>query len=78
MEKLLFDLLRQKTPAERLRLAREHVDGSISRSRRRIARQHPEWSEREVGLHWAELMYGEELINRVRAYLQQREGLRDG
>ena len=78
MEKVLFDLLRQKTSAERLRLAAEHVDGCISRARRRIARQHPDWSEREVALHWAEIMYGEDLVNRVREYLHQREGKSDG
>lgn len=72
-EKAYFALLRQKTPAERLRLAIGHVDGCISRARRQIARQHPEWSEQEVALHWAELMYGTEQVDRVRQYLSNRE-----
>ena len=72
-ERVYFAMLRLKTPTERLHLAREHIDATIRRARRRIARQHPAWSEREVALHWAELMYGEELVNRVRAYLEQRE-----
>jgi len=76
VEKVYFDLLRRKTPSERLQLARELTASSIARARRRIAHQHPEWSEQEVALHWATLMYGEELIGRVREYLKRREALK--
>lgn len=78
VEKMLFHLLRQKTPAERLHLAQEHINGCISRARRRIARQHPDWNQTEVNLHWAEVMYGKELVNRVRDHLRQREELGNG
>jgi len=72
-EKVQFDLLRRAGSQRRLQLARDHIDATIRRARRRLARQHPEWSEREAALQWAQIMYGEELTSRVRAYMQQRE-----
>jgi hypothetical protein len=74
MEKVYFDLLRQKPAAQRARLAYDFVDETITRSRRQIARAHPQWSAREVALHWAQLMYGSELADKVRAHLQSLDG----
>jgi hypothetical protein len=54
--------------AEALRLSTE----AIRASRRAIAEAHPHLDERGVLLRWAELHYGQELADRVRAYLAAR------
>jgi len=72
MEKVYFDLLRQKPKAQRLRLSYDFVDETVNRAKRRIAQSHPEWSELEVALNWAQLMYGEELAGKVRLHLENR------
>lgn len=72
IEKVQFDLLRQAGAARRLQLARQHTKSAMWQTRRRIARQHPAWSEQEVGLYWASLMYGEGLAKSARRELQRR------
>lgn len=71
MEKIYFDLLRQKPRAERIKMAFDFSDQAVARARARIARKNPDWSRQDVALHWAELMYGEELAARLRKHLQQ-------
>jgi hypothetical protein len=73
VEKVQFDLLRQAGVTKRLQLARAQTASAIRLSRGRIAKRHPDWSEREVALHWATITYGEALTNRVQKYLEQRE-----
>jgi hypothetical protein len=46
---------------------------TIELSRRAIRRQHPDWDEREVQLHFVALHYGEDLASRVRVYLESRQ-----
>jgi hypothetical protein len=72
VEKVQFDLLRRAGARRRLELARAHTKSAIKLSRRRIAREHPEWSAQEVALHWAALTYGEELARRARRELERR------
>jgi hypothetical protein len=73
LERVQFDLMRKAGVSKRLRLAQSHMAATIRVECGRIVKQHPEWSEQEVALHWAALTYGEDLISRVRKYLQQRE-----
>jgi hypothetical protein len=72
IEKVQFELLRRAGAQKRLQLARAHTRATIRLSRRRIAREHPAWSEQEVALHWAALTYGEELAGRARRELERR------
>ena len=73
MEKVYFDLLRRQTVAQRFEGVKALTAGAIHRDRRKIAQRHPEWSEQEVALHWAEIAYGAEVIAPVRLALKQRE-----
>jgi hypothetical protein len=78
VEKLQFDLLRKAGARRRLQLARAHTRSATNQGRRRIARTHPEWSDLEVRLHWASLVYGEELVADARRELQRRGLLKNG
>lgn len=71
-DKMQFSLLRRAGAQRRFELARLQTASATKMSRRRIARQHPAWSEQEIGLHWATLMYGEEVAERLRCALQER------
>jgi hypothetical protein len=64
-----IELLRAAGPARRAAIAAAMTSTVIRASRRAIQRMHPEWSELEVNLFWAEVHYGKGLANRVRAYL---------
>ncbi len=66
MEKLLFDLLRQKTPAERFQMANDITEAAIDLWRAGVMKRHPEWSEQEVSLHWVEVHYGREWAETIR------------
>jgi hypothetical protein len=72
VEKLIFEKMRQAGASRRLELAFSHTASVICISRDRIAREHPKWSTRQVGLHWAKITYGTELGERVEAKLRQR------
>jgi hypothetical protein len=72
-EQVQIELLRQAGPVRRAMLARAMTANAIMLSRRAIQLAHPEWSELEVKLFWAEVHYGKELIDKVRAYLKKRE-----
>ena len=56
----------------RLALTLRLSNAMIAASRRAIRKRHPELSEQEVRLLWAELHYGKELADRVRAHLAKR------
>ncbi len=66
MEKLLFDLLRQKTPAERFQMTSDITEAAIDLWRAGVRRRHPQWSEQEVSLHWVEVHYGDEWAAKIR------------
>ena len=65
-------LLRRAGVGGRLALTLRLSNAMIAASRRAIRKRHPELSEQEVRLLWAELHYGKELTDRVRAYLAKR------
>jgi hypothetical protein len=69
---LQADLLRQAGPRKRAAMAAAMTAAAVKRSRQAISRAHPEWSELEVKFFWAEVHYGKELADRVRAYIARR------
>ena len=73
-EEVQLALLRAASPARRLRLVRSLTATVVEWSRRAIRQAHPEADEREVGLRFVALHYGEELAAKVRRYLEEREG----
>ncbi len=64
-----IELLRRAGPARRAAIALAMTTMAVKLSRAAIQRIHPDWSEQEVALMWAEVHYGKELIDHVRAYL---------
>lgn len=72
IEQLQIELLRQKTVTERMALAGNLTHFVIQLSRQAIARQHPEWTQRQVDLEWVEIHYGRELAESLRADLESR------
>jgi hypothetical protein len=69
---------RRLSPGQRAAISRAMTEKAVKTERQAIAREHPEWSEFEVKLHWAEIHYGKELIDRVRAYLVSTSKLVSG
>lgn len=67
-----LELLRKAGTRGRLALTLRLSNAMITASRRAIRKRHPELSEEEVRLLWAELHYGKELADRVRAHLAKR------
>lgn len=67
-----LELLRQMTPAERLRktfaLSRQVKQMSMDAIRRR----HPEFDDGQVRLKFIELAYGKKLADDVRRHLEER------
>lgn len=72
IEQLQIELLRRKTVTERMALAGNLTHFVIQLSRQAIARQHPEWTQRQVDLEWVEIHYGRELAESLRVDLESR------
>ena len=62
---VLIDLLRKKTPGEKLAMAFEMIEMGMRMDRERIRKQYPDASEREIFLRTAVLRLGPELAKRV-------------
>ena len=73
-EEILVGLMRRATVAEKIARVRSLSATVIQLSRRAIARAHPHWTPLEVQLKFVELHYGQDLADRVRAYLKERDG----
>ncbi len=69
-----IDLLRQAGPARRFHIACSLSDTCRWLAQRALRRSMPGAAEREVRLAFVRLWYGEDLAQRVRRYLDQREG----
>ena len=67
-----IELLRQAGMLRRSTIMLTMTDDIIRLSRRAIQQLHPDWSELEVKLFWAEVHYGKNLADRVRKYLSDR------
>ena len=74
-EAVQIALLREASPARRFSLACYLTQMAIFWSRRAIRLADPGVSEREVGLRFVALHYGEKLAAKVRRYLDERDGV---
>jgi len=70
--KVQIELLRKLTTAERFAKVRALTARTVRLSKRAIARANPDFSPEQLRLRFIELHYGEELAERVRAYLRNR------
>jgi hypothetical protein len=75
VDRAQINLLRQAGHVKRAALAAAMTTSAVAISRRALKRVHPDWSEQEIGLKWAELHYGKDLADRVRAYMARRPQL---
>ena len=73
MLEVQIELLRRAGPARRAAIALSMTTTAIKLARAAIQRAHPDWSDQEVALMWAEVHYGKELTDRVRAYLSKQK-----
>jgi len=71
-EEIQIMLLRQATVAKRLAVMRSLSQTTIQLSRRAIRRANPTYSPLEVKLAFVAYHYGEELAERLRQYVEQR------
>jgi hypothetical protein len=71
-ERVQIDLLRQATPERRAALALALSQHVAYLAREAIRRAHPGASETEIDLQYVALHYGQDLADRVRAYLDVR------
>ena len=71
-EEIQIMLLRQVSIAERFAIMHSLSETAIQLSRRAIQRANPTYSELEVNLAFVAYHYGEDLAERVRQYLEQR------
>ena len=71
-KRVLIELLRRASPAERIAAVRAMTIRATEWSRRAIAEAHPELSSREVDLKWVEVHYGKYLARQLREYLENR------
>ncbi len=71
-ERVQIDLLRRKTPSERVAMALRLSGLVVRMSRQAIARRHPDWTPQQVHLAWMEISYGRELADQVRDDLDAR------
>ena len=70
IERIQIELFRQATPERRVQIALSLSQQLMALSKRAIREAHPDASEVEVGLLFVALVYGQDLADRVRAYLQ--------
>ena len=68
-----IELLRAAGPARRAAIGLGMSTLAIRMARQAIQRRHPEWSELEVNLFWAEVHYGKKIADQVRAYMDSRQ-----
>jgi len=71
-EAVQMELLRRASPARRLSVALSLSESVCALSRGAIRRANPGLTDREVGLRFVSLSYGEELAQAVRAELARR------
>jgi hypothetical protein len=67
---LQFEMLRQATMAQRIKMMRSLTQMAVRNSKRAIRRARPELSEQERALFFIELNYGGDLADQVRAQLE--------
>jgi hypothetical protein len=73
VERVHLRLLREAGPVRRAAIALDLSAAAIEATRQGLRRRHPELSEEEIGLRFVALCYGQDLADRVRAYLDARK-----
>lgn len=71
-DRVQLALVRSACIARRVERARSLSTTVVTLARRALRDRHPDWSEREVMLHFVELHYGDELADRLRDHLALR------
>ena len=71
-EKVLIDLLRKKTVAQKFAMMRSLSETAIYLSKRAIARANPGLDDDHVNLIFIELQCGRELAERWKKYIEQK------
>ncbi len=71
-ERVQIELLRRATPERRAALALALSQHVAQLTRKAIRRANPGASETEIDLKYVALQYGQDLADRVRAYLDAR------
>lgn len=71
-ERVRVELLRSAGPSRRAALALSLSQTCSDLARAALRRAHPEASEQEIRLLYAEEHYGRDLAGRVRRYLEER------
>jgi hypothetical protein len=69
-EKVLIELIRKSSVAERISRVRSLSQTVMFLSRRAIQRANPCMTEREVNLAFVELHYGKALAEQLRSYME--------
>ncbi|MCH8127953.1 hypothetical protein IIC38_18685 [candidate division KSB1 bacterium] len=73
VERILIDLTRKVTVAEKFSQVRELSNMAMQLSRRAIARANPGLSENEVDLLFVKYHYGDDVANRLKNHLEKRQ-----
>jgi len=73
-EQVLIELIRHASPVRRFAMMEAWSQFLIEANKQGIRDTHPEASEEEVGLIFVANNYGQELADKVRAYLIRRKG----
>jgi hypothetical protein len=72
-EETQISLIRKSSIAKRISMVRSLSQTTIQLSRRAISRANPGLSEQELNLIFVAYHYGENLANRLRAYMEQKQ-----
>ena len=72
-EAVMLELIRRMTPEERGLKATRMTNRLIRECKNAIRKEHPEFSEQEIGLAFIESNYGASLATDVRRYMAERK-----
>ena len=72
-EKIQIELLRKATISRRMSIVRSLSQTVMYLSRRAIKRANPSFTEREVDIAFVANHYGQDLAERLRIYLKQKD-----
>ena len=73
VERVLISLLRKLSTEERLSRVLQFSSSIINLSKRAIARANPDLSEDERNILFVRYHYGDELANKLKQYLKQKD-----
>ena len=73
VERVLISLLRKLSTEERLSRVLQFSSSIINLSKRAIARANPNLSDDERNILFVRYHYGDELVNKLKQYLKQKD-----